>query len=479
MSQATSMEKSDSKLNEVSIDVREFFNVLLHYKWSILLTTILMLLIAAFFLYFKASVYSSRALIEVKSNTKQSMPSGDLIGSAFSSLGGENVDKDIEILKTFHINNLALSKVNFQTQYFVKEGYKKVEIYENVPIDVKNLTVTDKKFLWKMIKLSPSKDGYSLQIENSFKTKVLHSLFNKEIIELDDEKIHHYGSSIKTDYFELTIEKKTKIEQPLYFILKGNNRQIYETIRKNLHITQINQNAPLIQVTYEDTIPKRADSYVNAVTESFIFQSVAEKSKQSNRIINFIEKQLNDIKTKLDNSERKLEKYRIEHQAIDPTLQARTYIEELSRIEIELSGNELKEVLMQNLLSFIEKGKNLDAMAPLLMELEDPSTLALITRLQEAQITEQGLKAEYSRKHPGLIAVRKQIQYIIKKIILNVQNLKSSMLHRNKNLAKLKKSYDKHLESLPTQERTLINLRRDYEVSSDTYNYLLKKKSEY
>jgi len=108
----------------------------------------------------------------------------------------------------------------------------------------------------------------------------------------------------------------------------------------------------------------------------------------------------------------------------------------------------------------------------------DQSTLELITRLQEAQIREEGLRIEYSGKHPGLVAVRKQIQHIKNKIVLSIENLKSSISHRNKNLKKLKKSYEKSLESLPTQERTLINLKRDYEVSSETYNYLLKKKSE-
>ena len=373
---------------------------------------------------------------------------------------------------------LYINKLNFHTRYYVDKGFKQVEIYNSVPIEVKNVTIFDEKIIGRKVKLIPLENGYHLQVENTFKNKILHSLFDKEIIEFDDTKIYPYGKPIKNDYFELTIDKKDTIDKPVYFVLLTNNREIYESIKGNLQITQINPDAPLINITYKDTIPARADAYVNAVAESFILQSVAEKSKGNDRIIDFINKQLTDIKTKLDNSEKKLEKYRIENKAIDPTLQGATYIRELSNIEIELSQNELKEMLMENLLSFTKKGKNLDAMAPLLMELNDPSTLALITKLQEAQIKEEGLKAEYSGKHPGLIAVRKQIRYIIKKIILNIENLKSSMSHRNSNLAKLKKSYDKNIESLPTQERILINLKRDYEVSAETYKYLLKKKSE-
>ncbi len=475
------MDKRDRILKkdyEDEIDLGEVLKPIPQYKWSILIIVLISLLMAARFLYFKTPVYSSHTLIEVKSDKKEGIQTGDIIGSAFSSYGDEKVDKEMEILQTFHINNIALNMVNFHTRYFVDEGFKQIEIYNNSPLEIKNLTLIDRRIIWYKIKLTPVKDGYHLQVQNSFIDKILHLLFNTEIIELDNQKIYHYGDQIKNDYFELTVEKKDTIRQPFYLVLNTINRTIYENIKGNLKITQLNPSAALIDITYEDTIPQRADEYVNAVAESFILQSVAEKSKRNDRIIEFIQNQLGDIKTKLDNSEEKLEKYRIEYQAMEPTLQARTLIAELSKIEIELSQNELNEILIQNLLEFAKENKDLDSISPFLMELKDQPTLELITKLQEAEINEEGLKAQYSEKHPGVLAVRMQIKHIKKKIILNIENLKSSFSHRNANLEKLKITYEENLKTLPTKERTLINLKRDYEVSSETYNYLLKKKSE-
>ncbi len=475
----TTVEGSNYKLNEDEIDLKEVFQTIFHYKWSILSIIFLALLMAYILLYFKTPLYVSNATIEVKSDGQQAIKGDDFLGSAFSSFGKEKVDKEIEILKTFDITNHTLNKLNFGTQYFIDDEFKKVEIYHNIPLSIKDIIITDLNILWKMIKISPTKGGYTLEVQNSLKKKIKHTLLNSTLIELDSKKVYPYNKKIKTKYFELIVEKKNDLKRPLYINMKGNNRLIYEgIIHQNLEVIQINPAAPLIQVSYKDSIPKRANIYIDTLLESFIEQSVAEKSKKINRIIDFIDKQLHDIKTKLDNSEKKLEEYRITNQAINPSLQAQTYIKELSNVEIELSQNRLKEKLLQNLLPFVKKGQNIDSIAPSLMELKDQPTLELISRLQEVQIKEEGLKAQYSSKHPGLIAVRKQIQHIKKKIMLSIENLKSSMLHRNNNLKELKKSYDKNLESLPTQERTLINLKRDYEVSSETYNYLLKKKSE-
>jgi len=473
------MEKKDRMLHEDEFDLREVFHTFLHYKWSIFFITLITVLIAAVNLYFKPNIYSSSAMIEVKSvGAKSSMGEGDFLSGALAGFGSSNVDKDMELLKTFHINNSVLNKVDFHTRYYVDKGFKQVEIYDDLPAKVENITILDDKIIGYEIKVLPQKEGYSLQIEHPLKNKILHSLFNKEIFELNQDKIYPYNKPIHTKYFKLTLKKNLTFEQPLYFILLNNNRDIFEGIKGSLQISQLNPDAPLIEIAYSDTIPSRADAYVNELAESFILQSVAEKSKGNNRIIEFIDKQLAEMKRKLDASEEKLEKYRIKYQAIEPSLQAQTYIKELSAIDIELSQNELKEVLIQNLLKYAKEKKDLDVIAPFLMELKDRSTINYISKLQEAKIKAEGLRSQFSEKHPGFLAVRKQIQYIKEKLILNIKNLQVSISHRNKNLLKLKKNYEKKLSSMPTKERTLVNLKRDYQVSSETYKYLLRKKSE-
>ena len=105
------------------------------------------------------------------------MPQGDILGSAFSSFGTEKVDKEIEILQTFHINNLALKKINFHTRYYIDAGFKQVELYgNNVPIEIKDVTIINKIVQGHKVKLIPEKDGYRIQVRNSFKTKILNML---------------------------------------------------------------------------------------------------------------------------------------------------------------------------------------------------------------------------------------------------------------------------------------------------------------
>jgi len=473
------MEKSQHKLNEDEINIKEVLQTLYHYRWSILTIIISALLFAYVFLYFKTPIYSSSAIIEVKSSGQQTMQEGDFLGSAFSSFGKEKVDKEIEILKTFNINNHALNKLDFQVQYFIDDGFKKKEIYHNPTLTIKEVIIHDPRILWKMIKITPVKGGYTLQVQNSLKKKIKHKVLGESLIQVDTQKIYPFNKKIKTKYFEFTAENKNELKQPIYINIKGNNRLLYEAIiRQNLEVFQINPAAPLIQVTYKDNIPKRADTYIDTLLESFIEQSVAEKSKKINRIIDFIDHQLKETKKKLDASEQELEEYRIKHKAINSDIQAQTYMKDLSEIEIELNKNKFKKVILEELLNIIKTTNNIDTAAPLLQRLEDQSSLSLMNELQTLQTKALALKNKFSNRYPQVIALNKQIAYLKKRIINNIKRLKSGIQEKNKSLTRLKNKYEEKIKDIPTQERKLINLKRDAEVSSETYNYLLKKKSE-
>ena len=457
--------------------IKDILLTLKRYKKSILLTILFTFLLTTYFIYFKQNLYRSTALIEVTSTETTSAP-GDFLGSAFSDMGSEKVDKEMEIIKTFYTNNMAINKINFHTRHFIDSGFKKVEIYQNIPIEIINLKIFDDKITTEQIKIDITENGFYISINQSIKTSILNMLSNKDTINLDKNKLYKFNQEIKNNYFQCIIKKKNDLYKTIYINLNTNNRSTYEYISKNLTIAQINPQAPIIKISYDDTIPMRADDYTNALIDSFISQSIEEKSTKNNRIIDFINKELIKIKIKLTEAEEKLEHYRIKFKAIDPTLQAENYITELSNVEIKLSQNRLNKLLIDNIISNINKNKNIDSMAPLLMQLDDKSTLDLITKLQGFQIQEQIIKSQFSSRHPDYLSIRKQIKLLIKKIKLSVKNLKVSVAQNDASLTKLKQAYENNLKSLPTQERILLSLKRDHKVSSETYEYLLRKKSE-
>ncbi len=465
----------NKKSNE--LHVQDIAGVLKKYKWSIALFTILSGILGYAYLYFTPSMYNSYAIIKVKPNVKTQ--SGELINNTVTTTKSKEVTEEISLLQTYKINNQALSEINLNVQYFINKDYKTVEIYKNLPIEITNIKIIDPKVMGKKLTLTPEGNGYRLNYYHSYKEKIKESLFGSELFTLDDSGKLPYGKEIKNQYLQLTVNKLHEIKEPIHFVINGNQRQIFENIIKNrLEVTQLQKDTSLIKINYKDTIADRAQSYVDALARSFVEYSIDSKNKQLNRTSDFIVEELSNIKKELKESEEQLERYQVSKSFVKPSEEAALYIKQLSDIEIQQSENKLKKKLINNLINFVQNNDNLDAIAPSLSKLDDQSTLNLITKLQENQLTEEELMTEYTDEYPKLQSIRRQIESIRNKIAYNLESLSSDIDYENKSLAQRKLSYERKMNILPSKERQLINIKRNYEVKSRMYEYLLKKKAE-
>ena len=470
---------NSTNLVKEELTMIDLLKVLKNYKWSILLITTLTTILAYMYAYQKPSIYQSYSILKVKAHPKSK--TDDIVNSVTSTDNAKNIKEEITLLKTYKINQMALKNVDFKIQYFQKKNYKTIEFFqEKAPIKVELIKILDPKILGKKITLTPTKQGYTLSYQLSYKEKLKKMILKKNDFIFKTIKNNQFNKTIKNQYMEIIIHKKLDIKEPISFVLNGTNtRHIFETfIHNKLDVSQLQKDTSLIKISFEDTIPKRANFYIDTLTKSFIKYSIESKNKQNSRTLNFIVKELNNIKNELKQSEKNLERLQISKNIAKPSEQATLYIKNLSDIEIEISENKLKNKLIVNLINFVKHNDNLDAIAPSISKLGDQSTLGLITKLQNAQLEEQTLTQEYTDKYPKLQVLRKQISSFHNKIVYNLNSLRENIEYKNINLLKRKKTYETDMKSLPSKERELVNIKRNYEVKSKMYEYLLKKQAE-
>jgi len=469
----TTIEKPQKELT-----FQDIINILKKYKWSIMTITTLFALLSYAYIYFTPPSFVSYSIIKVKANEKTR--SEDIINSTISTVRSKDVLEEISLLKTFKINSKSLDNVNFKTQFFIDDEYRKKEIYgDDVPIEITNIRLFDKDILGQRLTLIPTKSGYNIKYIMPYKAKLKQSVFQTKEFFLDEIKNKHYGEIIENKSFKLKINKKSKFTKPIHFVIHGDKRSIFEKkIYYKLNIVPLEKDTSLIKISFEDTIPERANLYVDALTKSFIDYSIESKNTQNDKTLNFIVTELQNIKKELKNSEEKLEFHQVAKNIAKPSEQATLYIKNLSNIDIKISENNLKKKLILNLISFVQNNYNLDAIAPSISKLNDKSTFELITKLQNLQITEQELTQEYTNEYPKLKTLRKKSATIRNKIAYNLKSLRNDIDYENTNLLKRKVSYETKMKTLPSKERELVNIKRNYEVKSKMYEYLLKKEAE-
>ena len=439
----------------------ELFKLILPYKWLILIIMVLSILLAKIYIYFTPPIYESYAIIKVNRDTPVATNNGDFLSENLFRVNRADIQQEISTLKTYNINNKVLNKIDFRVQYFIEEAYRKVEIYDDVPIKITGLTnIND--FKEKYIVFYPKKDGFTLSSNSK-----------------GESKLYAYGEGVETEYFKANIIKNREFKRPIYLVINGDNRRIYEGyIKRNLAINRVDLESDFLKVSFRDTVPKRADNYVNSLISAYVEHSLYKKENTNNKILKFLDEQLEKTRVKLELSEEKLRGYQSKNKSINPEIKSTNLFEKLGDIDLRLSEVVLKEQLIDNLKKYIDNNRNFDAIAPTLLEFNDQSTINLIDTLSTLQVEEDTLKLEFTDSYPRLIQIRKRVDGIKKKIALNIENLGAVLKIKRKNLLKQKSKYESILITLPKQEKKLISFQRSYELNSKMYTYLLEKKSE-
>ena len=446
--------------NEQENYLIEFLKIIAPYKWSIITIAIISTLLSILYLHFKPYIYESSAIIKIKTENNR-MGGQDPLISALSSAGNAEIAQEVAILNTFYTNNKAIDKLGMGVQYFTTNHYKKEEIFSNPPIIIDNITIKNNDIVGKMLEIHPKKSGFTIK-----KGKT-------------ESQVFTYNKKVESQDFSFTVTKESNFDKTIYIRLNGSNRNIYEYIvKKRLKVSRLNPEVSLIKISYQDTSFERATNYINDLIDVYIKQSVNNKSKKNNKILDFISQQLILTGEKLNLSENQLQKYRTNNNVIEPTAQSGLLLKRLNEIEIEISENKIRKKLIENLIIFIKNNKDLESIVPTLTELGETPTITLIQTIQELKRKASELQVRFTEKHPDLVAVRKQINRNQRTVFLNVQNLNRSISNRLKNLIKRREKDEKNLKHLPEKEKQLIQYQRNYDVNAKMYSYLLEKKSE-
>lgn len=459
-------------LEEDEIDLKQLFRALMTHKWTILLTAMLSMLLASSYLYMTPTSYESFSIVDVKTKAAKKIMPQELMLGGLSDFSNDEVDKEMALYKTFFINKKVLETVPRDVQYFVRKEYKKIELYGDSPISITNLNILNNDIISKKITISPVDEKYfSLKItENG-----LFNYFKKPIL----EQTYRYGATIQTDYFVCDVTKNASLMDSYIIKFNGSKRDIYENIIKShLTISREDKKSSLIKIAFRDTVPERAEAYVNALAEIFSKQNKLEKSEMNNKVLESINSQLAELKVSLSKSEDAIEGYKLSQNIIKPDKQSTSLIDKLSKIDFDLTQAQMKHSIISKINKSAARKKNIDAIALSLSELGSQKISSLFDALQMAQVKESELSLEFKKSFPALKKVRLKIKNLENKIKSSVNSLQHTLANKITSLKKTKEKTEAILKTLPEKERKLVNFNRNYGVNAKMYTYLLQLKAE-
>jgi polysaccharide biosynthesis transport protein len=231
-----------------------------------------------------------------------------------------------------------------------------------------------------------------------------------------------------------------------------------DKLRKKITVT-LRRDTRLIDIVAEHTDPVRARDMAAAVVHSYLHQTFEQQFKTLSEATSFLQEEADKLKTKLETSERQLQAYKEQHNAVSlennediitaklKELNSKAIEAKNHRIQLESDIETLRKISPSDTERMLQIGS--------VTQISEVSNRVSLVTKAEADLA--ALQKRYLPLHPKYIAAVTQIQSL-------KQSLKDALRDAGKILeteyASAKESEDKMSEALQDQEKEALGLSK-------------------
>jgi len=457
------------------IDIKRLLFLLLR-KWYWLLLFLILGTAAAFIWgKYQHQKYKVDTCIVVRENTKGLDIENMFMQNMMQGGSNQSSYNEIEILRSYTLNYKAVENLNWRTAWYKKNIFIWQGLYLKEPFIVSE--VNNKPNLEGIpIYITPlSATQYKITAKGTVKTG------NKEI-EININETGQFGQIFNNEYFHFTLHPKEKTntltgnEYRFQFLNKSDVAFYY---MKRTSVDFTDKLSDVVKLSMEGIEPMRDIHYLNELIRVYLDLKLEQQTKTQKRSLEFISRQLSGISDSLTIAESNFTEFRSQNQIIDLTSQGSLVMDQLSEIEKEKAQYQMQLDYFKNLQSYLGKTENSQQiMTPSVVGIEDPTLNTLVLKLTELYSRRQVLSFSAHDNNPTLILINKEIEQVNNQLRENLVNLIDNAQLTIKSLDRRYNRINSELNNLPQQEQELINIKRQYELTSEIYTFMMQRRAE-
>lgn len=461
-----------NKTNENIIDISQIIALLSRNWWMFAISLFVCLLLAGTYLYVKHSVYSIHSKVLVTYDEGSGSMGSSLMQSlSLGGVGGSNVEDEVLVMSAHSIKAQAIKELKLNRSYYTPDGFlKKKYYYNNSPLEI----------------YAPEEVFDTLSVGLKFIIEA-----NDDLTEIDVKvKKGRFKTVAKVTGTSLPLAVETpygifSIDKTKYYVpgeditvvanVLGNSI-LAEVYSADLTIQKTEKKANGISLHYEDINIQRGKDLLNKMTELYNRRGQKEKNEMAINTGMFIKERLDTLYLSLAKAESKIQDYKQLKNIVDVSVEAEYLMQKKGTVERALLEAETSYEVLKMADDFVNVPENNYSMMPFSpdvagLESAISSYNSLIARKMELENNAIGDNMALIRLKNQIDATRENIKVTIDRAVKNasvrIEELKSKQTESNN-----------RLNSIPTQEREYLELKRDQTIKSQLYSFLLQKSEE-
>lgn len=455
------------------INLKKLVHQILSYWYWFVLFGILGLSIAYFYSRVTNTKYSVSATILIPEESN-GLDMKELFDVAIDQ-NTSKINNQIEIIKSSFTIKKTLMGLNWRTSWYRKNTFLWNGIYNKEPFDIQE----PQNFM------NPS--GIKIFItpmhDNSFSVSASGKMnFKGKPTSIEFNETGQFGRPFRNEYFNFTLLKKVnnfESENEEFYFVFNDLGQLTRQYQSKLNVILKDEYSDVVVCSLSGEEPEKESDFLNELVNVYIAQKLEIQNEAQRRSLEFINNQLAGISDSLNIAGNKFTEFRAKNTIIDLGAEGSIVMNNLKEIESERAKSQMQLDYFRNVLSYLNESNDFTkVVSPSVVGIEDAALNRLVVKMGELYNRRQLISYSAKPNNPTLVMIDREITETRSQLNENLRNL---IGNATKSIGSLKDRQDKistQLNRLPGKEQQMINIQRQYNITSEIYNFLLQRRAE-
>lgn len=320
--------------NLEEFDLSEIINII-RVRWRLIaLITAIVTLLAALYAFLSTPVYEADALIQIQQqNPLPTTGSSSVSTSLLSELlpVAAPTDAEIQIMQSRAVLKPVIDRQHLNIQ-LDQSGVPIIRSlfssYSPEQVAIDTLQVPDK---WM-------DESLTLKAVEGRRYKLLSPSGSLILQGQVGVAAASKNGSVKILVAKLNLKPGDSVN-----VVRLPNQEAIHNLQQQLTAAEQGTDTGIVQLSLEGPDPIQDKRTVNAIVAQYLHENSSAMSEQARDSLDFIKKQLPQVKKRADLAEQKLTKYQVKHGVVQIDQQAQAYLQEATALQQQLSQLELNK----------------------------------------------------------------------------------------------------------------------------------------
>ena len=467
-------------------------NVLKQKWWLFFLSLGLFLTVAfAYIRWFAQPQYEAQMTVLLKEQK-----SGSGIESFIDGLelinGADNISNQINLMASYKMATQTLEELDFDVSYFTVGNIKTIEYYQSLPfqvvLDTAHYQLIEQEFAIEILsdstyRLLVATDDIKLYLPSRrFLTK------NKKLYpkgSFNYRQTHLFGDTVSSPLFSFVVlpapineEVYIDPEARLVFVINDMNKVINQ-YHRDLQISSTDRTSSVVELTLRGPVQEKIKNYLSTLGQVYLRENLEDKNLIATNTIKFIEEQLILMSDSLKSVEANLEAFRRQENMLTIESSAKQIFDRQATLLQRKEEMATRLKYYKYLQDYLAVSNVPDKIiAPSAMGIDDPLLNNLISEVSKLNAEREALTYSVKKDNPYFVLAGSRLETAMRALRENVKNIiATTKIAIQENSRQIAETGD-FIQSLPSTERSLVDIQRKFDFNNSLYNYLLQKRAE-